>query len=81
MPNKGDKPDALAEVEEIARRFLEGELPLEEAARDIARRLPTDEPWALTWTNYTPPKDVARLRPLFSRAAQLWNEILDDNLQ
>ena len=42
MPSKDDAPAGSSEVDEIADRFLRGDLTLEEAARGIAAHVPRD---------------------------------------
>ncbi len=75
---KGQDPATQREIEEVVRRFLEDQLPLEEAAREIARRLPSDA-WSLSWTKDTPAKDAARLKKLYWRTSRLWEEMLDED--
>src|SRR5438874_7479669 len=47
MPSKDDAPAGSSEVGEMARRFLRGDLTLEDAALGIAEHVPRDGVWGL----------------------------------
>jgi len=79
MASKDDAPAGSSEVDEMADRFLRGDLTLEEAARGIAAHVPRDQVWGLLWDADTPPEEAARLRQLFWRVAQLTDPALDED--
>ncbi len=79
MPSKDDAPAGSSEVGEMARRFLRGDLTLEDAALGIAEHVPRDGVWGLLWDMDTSPEDAARLHQLFLRVVQLTNPRLDED--
>jgi len=61
---------------QISRRFLAGEISIEEAARQIAAQVPTDEIWALTCGSNLPGHDLsekerAKANELLARILEL----------
>ena len=74
MAHQDERATSRIAIDGVVRRFLGDEVSLDEAAREIARLLPSDEVWGLLWSQDTSPKDVARLRKLTHHILKLLGE-------